>query len=172
MYNSAYITANQLRYEVLNPTHNLSAFDCSNDDEMGLNEFIHYEALQFQKENMGITYLFFYNDVIVGFATLAMSQIEIKQTKLKLPFKTTIQDFPALMIGRLATDNNYRGQHVGENICLWSLSMVKQLSAQVGCKLIVILTNERKYKFYINCGFEMIPKFEGKARKWMYLPIP
>jgi predicted GNAT family N-acyltransferase len=172
MPNLDYIQANELRYEVLNENHNLSEFDCSKDDEMGLNEFIHAEALQFQKENMGLTYLFFYDNIIVGFATLAMSQIEIKETKIKLPFKTKIQDFPALMIGRLATDNNYRGRHVGENICLWCLSKVKQLSAQVGCKLIIILTNDKKKTFYLNCGFDMVPKFEKKAKKWMYLPVP
>ncbi len=161
-----------MRYEALNVKHDLSAFDCSIDDEMGLNEFIHNEALQYQTENMGITYLFFYETHIVGFATLAMSQIEIKETKLQLPFKTSIRDYPALVIGRLATDNNFRGRHVGENICLWCVSLGKQLSAQVGCKVIVILTNDKKCQFYRNCGFDMVPKFESKPKKWMYLPIP
>jgi N-acetylglutamate synthase-like GNAT family acetyltransferase len=101
-----------------------------------------------------------------------MSQIEIKETKIKLPFKTTIKDYPALMIGRLATDNNYRSRHIGENICLWCLSKVNQLSQEIGCKLIIILTNDRKHTFYIQCGFDMVPKFEGKNKKWMYLPVP
>ncbi len=139
---------------------------------MGLSEFIHNEALGFQREKMGITYLFYYKGIIVGFATLAMSQIEVKETKIKLPFKTTIKDYPALMIGRLATDNNYRGRHVGENICLWCLSKVKQLSSEIGCKLIIILTNDKKYTYYIHCGFDMVPKFESKNKKWMYLPVP
>jgi hypothetical protein len=119
MSTSEYIKAEELRFEILNEQHDLSKFDCSKDDEMGLNEFIHDEALQFQKENLGITYLFFHNTVIVGFATLAMSQIEIKQTKIKLSFETDIRDYPALMIGRLATDNSYRSRHVGLNITLW-----------------------------------------------------
>jgi len=118
MPNSGYIQAYELQFEILNSKHNLSSFDCSKDDELGLNEFIHDEALAFQKENLGITYLFFYNGVIVGFATLAMSQIEAKETKVKLPNQTTIRDFPALMIGRLATDNNFRGRHIGMNISL------------------------------------------------------
>lgn len=166
------ILASNLRYERLSSEHDLSTFDCSLNDEMGLNEFIHQEALQFQNEKMGVTYLFFYNDVIVGFTTLAMSQIEIKETKIQLPFKTTIKDYPALMIGRLATDNNYRDRHVGRSISLWCVSKVKQLSTEIGCKLLVILTNERKYTFYLNCGFEMVPKFESKSKKWMYLPVP
>jgi GNAT superfamily N-acetyltransferase len=172
MSNSEHVAAEDLRFEILNAKHDLSGFDCSKDDEMGLNEFIHEDALQFQKENLGITYLFFRGDDIVGFATLAMGQIEIKQTKVKLPFEPRIRDFPALMIGRFATDNNYRGRHVGLNISLWCVSKAKQLSREVGCRLIVILTNDKKFAFYENCGFEMIPKYVNKTKKWMYLPIP
>jgi hypothetical protein len=165
------ILASDLKYEKLSSDHDLSNFDCSFEDELGLNEFIHEEALQFQNENMGVTYLFFYDDVIVGFATLSMSQIEIKETKIKLPFKTTVNDYPALMIGRLATDNNYRDRHVGKNISLWCVSIVKQLSSEIGCKLLIILTNEKKYAFYTHCGFDMVPKFERKSKKWLYLPV-
>jgi predicted GNAT family N-acyltransferase len=172
MPNSGYIQAHDMQFEVLNSNHNLSAFDCSEDDELGLNEFIHEEALDFQRENLGITYLFFHNGVIVGFATLAMSQIEIKGTKVKLPFQTEIRDFPALMIGRLATDNNFRARHVGRNISLRCVSKAQQLSHDVGCRLIVIRTNDKKYAFYKNCGFEIVPKDEKKPKKWMYLPIP
>ena len=74
-----------------------------------------------------------------------MSQIETKETKVKLPIQTAIRDFPALMIGRLATDNNFRGRHVGMNISLWCVSKAKQLSQDVGCRLIVIRTNDKKY---------------------------
>ena len=166
------IPPEELSYQILTAQHDLSSFDCSLQDELGLNEFIHKEALQFQHEKMGITYLFFHRKNNVGFATLAMSQIEIKQTKIKLPFKTTITDYPALIIGRLATDNNYRGRNAGENICLWCLSKGKQLANQIGCKLIITCTNDQKHTFYVCCGLDMVPKFESKTKKWMYLPIP
>lgn len=171
MPNAEYIQPSELRYEILNESHNLNVFNCSHEDELGLNEFIHSDALQFQRENMGITYLFFYNAVIVGFATLAMSQLGIRATHVKLPFKTAIKDYPALMIGRLATDNNFRGRHVGENICLWCISKVQQLSKEIGCKLVIIQTNDKKHAFYVGCGFKMVPKFENKTKKWLYLIV-
>ena len=43
------IDASELQVEILKSTHNLAIFDCSLDDEMGLNEFIHEEALQYRK---------------------------------------------------------------------------------------------------------------------------
>jgi len=76
------------------------------------------------------------------------------------------------MIGRLATDNNYRERHVGKNISLWCVSKVKQLSSDIGCKLLIIQTNDKKSIFYIHCGFDMVPKFENKSKKWLYLPVP
>ena len=167
-----YVKTEEMHFEILNEKHDLSKFDCSEDDEMGLNEFIHDEAMQFQNEHLGVTYLFFHHNNIVGFATLAMSQIEIKQTKVTLPFEPNIRDYPALMIGRLATGNKYRGRHVGLSISLWCVSKAKQLSAEVGCRLIIIMTNDKKSSFYQNCGFMMVPKYERKAKKWMYLPIP
>jgi hypothetical protein len=172
MSSNSDIEPTDLTYEILTDEHNLSAFDCSIEDEMGLNEFIHKEALQFQREKMGITYLFFYQGTIVGFATIAMSQMEIKETEIQLPFKTTIKDYPALMIGRLATGNNYRDRHVGKSICLWCLSLSRRLSREVGCKLIIILTNQQKCEFYTSCSFEMVPKFEKKSKKWLYLQVP
>ena len=172
MSDSNDIAPEELTFEVLTDQHDLSGFNCDADDELGLSEFIHEQALQFQKEKMGITYLFYYKDEIVGFATLSMSQIEIKETKIKLAFKTKITDYPALMIGRLATNNNYRNRHVGKSICLWCLNLGQQLAAQIGCKMIIICTNTQKHPFYSCCGFDMVPKFEGKTKKWMYLPVP
>jgi N-acetylglutamate synthase-like GNAT family acetyltransferase len=139
---------------------------------MGLNEFIHEEALQYQKENLGVTYLFFHRERIVGFVTLAMSQIETRETAFRLPLKVTIKNYPALLIGRLGTANDYRRRNVGKNICLWSVSTTKNLSREVGCRLVVVMTNINKVEFYSHCGFELVPKCEKKDKKWMYLQVP
>ena len=160
-----YVKEEELRFEILNEKHDLSKFHCSEADEMGLNEFIHDEALQFQNEHLGVTYLFFHHNNIVGFATLAMSQIEIKQTKVTLPFEPNIRDYPALLIGRLATDNKYRGRHVGLNISLWCVSKAKQLSTEVGCRLIIIMTNDKKSSFYQKLRFHDGPKVRTKSKE-------
>ncbi|HKM59871.1 MAG TPA: GNAT family N-acetyltransferase [Candidatus Bathyarchaeia archaeon] len=166
------ISASELQVEILKATHNLATFDCSFEDEMGLNEFIHEEALQYQKENLGVTYLFFHQERIVGFVTLAMSQIETRETAFRLPLKVTIKNYPALLIGRLATANEYRGRNVGKSICLWCVSTTRKLSREVGCRLVVVMTNINKVEFYSRCGFDLVPKSEKKDKKWMYLQVP
>jgi len=60
---------------------NLSAFRCDQDDRLGCDDFIHKddEAKLFQKQRQGITYLFSYDEQIVGYVTLAMSSISEKR---------------------------------------------------------------------------------------------
>lgn len=167
------ISPDELSYKRLEQTDNLSTFDCSKDDAMGLNEFIHEEAKQYQKERLGVTYLFHYKKQIVGFATLAMSQIEIKYAKRILPFPTTIKHYPALLIGRLATHNEFRRKEVGKNICLWVISLARKLSKMVGCRLVIVLTQGKPVEFYKKkCNFKVFPRFEKKTRKWMFIQVP
>lgn len=162
----------ELTVKVLKSSDDLTAFDCSKDDAIGLNEFIHSEAIDYQNEKLGVTYLFMHNNQTVGFATLAMSQIEIKEAPSLLSLRATIRDYPALLIGRLAIHSNFRNRGLGKNICLWCLDFAKKLSQEVGCKLIIVMTKGNPVEFYRRIGFEIFPKYENKSKKWMYLKIP
>lgn len=170
------IKPEELSFRVLQPSDDLSKFDCSLDDSMGINQFIHSEALDYQKEKLGVTYLFFYKNEIVGFATLAMAQIEIKEARfllsILLPSRVEIRDYPALLVGRLGTRNDFRGRNVGRNICLWCLDTARELCQKIGCKLVIVMTKGEPVKFYRRVGFETFPKYEAKEKKWMYLKIP
>lgn len=166
------IVPEELTEKILEESDNLTAFDCSRDDAMKLGEFIHSEALQYQKEQLGVTHLFLYNGQLVGFATLAMSELEIKEAPYLIPFKVKIKDYPALLIGRLAVHNDFRDRHVGRIICLRCLEIAKALSKKIGCKLVLVYTEGKPVEFYKKCGFAVISKYEKKDRKWMFIHVP
>lgn len=170
------IKAEDLSYRVLQCSDDLSKFDCSLGDSMGLNQFIHSEALDYQREKLGITYLFFYQREVVGFATLAMSGIEIKHAPALLSTilssRVSVKDYPALLIGRLGTRNDFRRRNIGRKICLWCLDTAKELSEKIGCKLVIVMTMGEPVTFYRKVGFEVFPRYEKKEKKWMYLKIP
>ena len=166
------IESQGLEFKILERSDGLSTFDCSEDDVMGLNEFIHSEAMQYQEGNLGVTYLFLYNKRIVGFATVAMSRMETKYAPFILPFRVEIKYYPALLIGRLAVHNEFRDRNVGANICLWCLGLAKELSTKVGCRLVVVLTEGKIVDFYKKCSFKVVPKFEKKKKVLMYLQVP
>ena len=166
------IAPREIATKVLEETDDLSTFACDKDDPMGLDEFIHKEAIQFQKEKLGVTHLFLYKGQVVGFATLAMSEIEVKEAQSLSSAGIEIKNFPALLIGRLAVHNNYRDRHVGRIICLWCLDIARELSREVGCRLVVVLTEGKPVEFYKKSGFAIIPKYKKKEKKWMYIQVP
>jgi len=167
------IDFHDLQVKILENSDDLTTFNCSDNDAMGLNVFIHSEALQFQREKLGVTYLFLYNNQVVGFVTVAMSQIELKLAKTsKLPFRVTIKYYPAMIIGRLGVDNNYRRRHIGTNLCLWCLYFAKEMSEKVGCRVVVVLTDGDHIEFYKKCNFDVVTEQEKKKRVFLYLKIP
>lgn len=173
------IPPQDLRVKVLEDSDDLSNFNCSIEDRMGLDDFIHSEALDYQKRLLGITYLFLYKGKTIGFVTLAMGNIEIKKTTFKLISSTTIKDYPMLLIARLGTHNDYRFSDVGRNICLWCLALAQNLSKKVGCVGVLVLTQgQNAIKFYGKCSFKIearyknMTDFNDKTKVVMYQQIP
>lgn len=133
----------------------LSAFDCSKDDDLGLNEFIHNEALDYQKEGMGVTHLFYIKEDIAGYITVAMGSIGVWMTDLKVEVYDK-KRYPALWLGRLAVQNKLRRQHVGKCMLQWSVGLAQKLSKVLGCRFLVLITKgEDRKKFYTECGFRI-----------------
>lgn len=158
------IDSSSLIVKELDESTDLSSFCCSDNDTMGLNEFIHNEAFLYQKHKLGKTYLFFYSDRLVGFTTLCMSVLRIEPTFL--PFRVSFKEFPALLIGRLAVDNQFRKKNVGRNILLWVVAFALEQSERVGCRFVSVLTKGEGVSFYEKCG--LIPINRKKKKVILY----
>ena len=136
---------------------NLSGFDCSNDDDLGLDEFIHNEALEYQNEGMGVSHLFYVKEKIAGYITVAMGSIGVKSTELEVEVYDK-KRYPALWLGRVAVDNEFRRRNVGKCMLQWSVGLAQSLSEVMGCRFIVLVTKgEHRIKFYRECGFKICP---------------
>jgi predicted N-acetyltransferase YhbS len=139
------------------------------EEDWGLNEFIHTEALEYQQDCMGSTYVFFHQDVPMGFATIAMYAIEVKETKLGRV--TSEKRYPALLLGRLGVDNNYRKRHVGLCMVQWTVARAQVMAKEIGCRFVVVLTRQSKVGFYKECGFEVCPNYDNKKKVLMNFQI-
>jgi hypothetical protein len=149
----------------------LSGFSCTDGDDLGLDEFIHTEALDYQNESMGVTYLFYNGNQIVGYITIAMGSIGVKMTKLRLGFFGDKIRYPAILLGRLAVQNGLRRRAVGKCMALWCIGLAQRLSAEIGCRFIVLVTKgESRIKFYSECGFQESP-IDQKEMKMMYFQL-
>lgn len=149
-------------------------FDCTDGDTMGLNDFYHYEAFDYQDEKLGITYVFTYNSKTVGYATVAMSKIVRDEIKRRFRPPIGLKDYPALLIGRLAVDNKWRRKGIGTEICKWCIGRALALSDEIGCRYVVLQTDEDHKAFYEKAGFTLFKEEEnrkGTTDCWFFYKI-
>lgn len=85
--------------KILDQYDEVSSFSCG---VKGIDEFIQKEALDFQKERLGVTYIFMHAKELVGFATLSMADLKREKMEAKDRLNSKIENYPALLIGQLA----------------------------------------------------------------------
>ena len=146
-------------------------FNCDFEDDMGLNTFYHNEALAFHKEKLGRTHVFLYEGRTIGFVTLAMESIPRKKLDEGDQLGIHTRTYPALLIGRLAVDNGWRGSGVGTWILKWCLGFAVDISERVGCRYVVLQTNKRREGWYRrdSLGFKIL--YIDKEDYWLFKKI-
>ena len=72
------IAVKSIDIRILREDHKLADFCCGNKD---IDEFIQEEAWDFQNERLGVSYVFSYKGVTVGFVTLSMA--DLKKEKME-----------------------------------------------------------------------------------------
>jgi N-acetylglutamate synthase-like GNAT family acetyltransferase len=56
-------------------------------------------------------------------------------------------------------------------MCLWCLENAKRFSKELGCRLVIVFTRGKLSDFYAKCGFQVIPKYEKKDKKWLFIQV-
>jgi GNAT superfamily N-acetyltransferase len=143
-----YIDFDKITVDFLSGNNYCRDFDCSFEDDMGLNTFYHREAFNYLEEKLGITYVFLYEGVTLGFATLAMESVLRQQIDKDDQLDIHTKKYPAALIGRLAVDNNWRNLGLGTWIIKWCIGCVMSISDQIGCRYVVLQTNSRREGWY------------------------
>jgi GNAT superfamily N-acetyltransferase len=152
----------------LDQNDDASSFTCGIKD---IDEFIQKEALDFQKERLGVTYLFMHGKELVGFATLSMADLKRDKLDVKDRLKSKIENYPALLIGQLAVYDELQHQDVGTFICDFCYDRALRFSKIVGCRFVFVNAIESALGFYLKYGFVLLPKQEGREQKVMFLDI-
>ncbi len=159
----------------------LPKFKSKND---GMNEFLQKDALEYQKLDLGATYLLLdkKGERIISYITMSMGALKIPERKEEFVFrgrrlgeypKSFPQQFPSLLIGKLATDENEIGKG-GAGILL-ELAAKTALDARksMGCAFMVThaLAQEDVVGWYTHQGFKThMSKISGETVP-MYLEL-
>jgi GNAT superfamily N-acetyltransferase len=140
-----------LRYEKLSSNLTSATFDCTEadgTDPLGLQDFITREAMKYQDERLGVTYVWFQDTRPAGFLTVSMTSLPIAQLEAPEMVAKVQVPYPALLLGRLAVDKRCRRQSIGTFLCQWAIGLARDLSTRVGCRYVALHTLSEKTNFY------------------------
>jgi len=157
------ITLDDLELVRADPQHDISRFDCSDDD---LNDFVRTDCFNYQKHYLSHTRLAKYRGEIIAFVTLLADSIilETREKESWLPFHKKIVHFPALKIGRIAVHKDYQRQGVGDALMIYCLGIAFRMNEElnVGCRFITVDAYEMSVSWYEKQGLYSMSIRNGK----------
>jgi predicted GNAT family N-acyltransferase len=152
---------------LLNASHKKKDFNCG---KPLLDDYLYMQAKQDVKRRLSACFVLEGDQGIVkGYYTLSSASIKkdtLPETIVKkLP--PAYGDLPVTLLGRLAIDNTYRGQRLGELLLLDALRRCYDASLNIGSMAVIVdpIDNDA-VQFYLKYGFIALPD-SGK----MFIPM-
>lgn len=144
--------------------------------EKELVDFLIEDALDNQKKQMSMTYLWFLKSTkeLVAYVTVLADAISL-QGELKEHFRQQgilYKSLPALKIGRLCVSDEYLGRGIGTLMIEFTLVLAQRIGKEIGLRFITTDAKRNQdprkdsVHFYKNFGFEIL-----KQREKGTLPI-
>lgn len=114
------------------------------------------------KHHIGTTYVAVEADVVVGFATVAASQLEIERLPPLRRRGLPRYLLSVLRLARLATDERVQGQGVGQLLLKAVFLLTLRMSEDFGCVGIVVDAKPEAIGFYKKYGFFELEATQGQ----------
>lgn len=151
----------------LSDNHEIKSFDCADND---LNDFFINTSKNYQKELLAVTYVLESPDETVAFFSLLNDKISIKDTsnnlwnrlRRKLPNSKRSPSYPAVKIGRLGVNCNFKNKGIGSGI-LDYLKVLFITNNRTGCKFITVDAYRQSLNFYEKNGFDYLTESDKDA---------
>jgi GNAT superfamily N-acetyltransferase len=156
-----------LKIEALNKTHQKKDFVCG---YALLDNYIKTQAKQDVSRDLSACFVLTGDESnVIGYYTLSANAINRddfpEEINRKLP--ASYQDLPAILLGRLAVDNQYQGRGYGAVLLIDALKRCVELSASLGSLAVIVDPIDGKAEaFYQRYGFILLP-----GSKKMFIPL-
>ncbi len=167
----------ELKIQIIEEKHNLNSF---HSYEQELVDFLLEDAFQNQRLNLSVTFLWFYQEKLVSYITLLNDRITL-DGDLQSFFKNKgvlYKSLPALKIGRLCVDDNYRKNGFGTAMVKFAIKIAREISVEKsGCRFLTVDAKRNKnealdsYSFYTKMGFESLRPEKDQINTPMYLDL-
>ena len=159
-----------------NPICDLSGFYCGSKD---INDIFHNDAMDYQQEMFGKTYLFTpRNNLNVVAAAFTVSNASIftrllpnsrqKKVGYEVHHSKGQVNYPAVLLGRLGVDLRFKGHDIGSQIVEFVAQWFAGPDNKSGCRHLIVdaYNEERLLNFYADCGLNPIFSSEEQERKY------
>lgn len=167
---------------LLTDSHKIKSFDCEDED---LNEFLFEKAKDFKKQFLATTFLIESESRTVAYYSVFHDSLNVEEEDFasKSTFKKFLKNlvshpkrhlksFPALKIGRLGIDKEFKNQGIGRKIVSNIINEAFDLNNRQGCKLITVDAYNQSIDFYRKIGFEFLTSNdEGEDTRQMYFNL-
>lgn len=171
-----------LSFFKLNENTLIKPFNC-NDEK--LRNFLLIKAKEFQKEYLGVTYVFENESSTIAYFTICTDSLKVQEEMFasKSAFKRVLEsfvthkkryleDFPAIKLGRLAVSEDYKGNGLGSDIIDYLINFIIELNDKVSCKLITVDAYLTSIEFYEKKDFKyLITKESDEHTRQMFLDV-
>jgi GNAT superfamily N-acetyltransferase len=162
------IVANQFQIETLTKSHKRQLFSCG---VASLDYYIQKQSRQDSGRHLSVTFVL--NDKeknrIAGYYTLSFTSITLNRIPQVLTKKLPQYPLlPATLIGRLAVDDNYQKQGLGETLLLDALYRTCQTSSEIASFAVVVdAIDDNAINFYKKYRFIAFSNHNNN----LYLPM-
>jgi GNAT superfamily N-acetyltransferase len=131
--------------------HDRSTFACGDPT---LDEWLRRYAGQNRRGNTAATWVIAdQDDKVIAYASLSMTGVDLSAAPAPLA-RQSPQPVPALLLGRLAVDQQHAGLGVGTALVAHVLATALEINAKAACKAVVVVAlNERARSWWEQLGF-------------------
>lgn len=141
------------RIERFDRGHERQGFDCGKPT---LDDFIHSLVSQYEKRNLGRTYVALPQGEkrVLGYYTLASGAIDTGSLPAKQAKKLPRHPIPVVLIARLAVDRSVQGKGLGGLLLRDALTRSLEISERLGIHAVVVDALDAEARaFYERFGF-------------------
>lgn len=138
--------------EKLTTTHSVTEFDCG---QLDLNQFIQRYAYQNQKSNNSQTYVSIYEDVVIGYYSLAVGSVMHSQAPNRVTKEQPKHPIPVMILARLAVAKQWQNCGVGKGLLKDALKRTAQAADLAGIRALFVQAKDPDLKnWYERFNFE------------------
>jgi GNAT superfamily N-acetyltransferase len=152
------LTAPLHRPEPIGAHHQVAAFDCG---APALNEFLIHHALANHQSGSAKTFVATTDDdVVVGYYSLAASQVLYADAPSRLQKGAARHPIPVVLLARLAVDRAWQRQGLGPGLLKDAILRMLAAAESVGIRALLVHAKDEPAKaFYQHFDFEPLPGY-------------